>query len=45
VALGYHPATPVKNKKKTCGLAVQVGLKPKKLRNKRKEVDRNYYKF
>jgi hypothetical protein len=33
MALGYHPAIPVKNKKKTSGLAVQAGLNPKKLRN------------
>jgi hypothetical protein len=29
VVLGCHPTTPVKNKKKSCGLAVQLGANPK----------------
>jgi hypothetical protein len=39
VVLGFHPTTPVKNKKKTCGLAVQLGLKSKKLRRKMEVVE------
>jgi hypothetical protein len=35
---GYHPRTPVKNKKKSCGLSVQLGLKTKKLGNKMEEI-------
>jgi hypothetical protein len=35
---GYHPRTPVKNKKKSCGLSVQMGLKSKKISNVKEEI-------
>jgi hypothetical protein len=38
MALGCHPAIPVKNKKKNYGLSVQLGLKSKKYSNKKEQI-------